>query len=316
VSEPLRLGTRGSRLARTQSEMVAGLIRTHAPGVDIELVEIRTLGDVNTSDPLGPALGQSFFTKEIEDALLAGRIDLAVHSCKDLATRMPDGLCLGAIPDREDPRDALVSRAGGLLDLPPGARVATSSMRRKAFLALARPDLSIRDQRGNVPTRVRAVDTGEQDAVVLAAAGLRRLGMDDRITETLDTATMLPAAAQGALAVQVRADDEATRELVAPLDHAATRAAVSAERACLRRLGAGCQAPVGALASLVDGTLRLEVAVIGPEGLQRLRTDGPPDRAEEVGVRAAEQLLAELTLESLAGATWAGMPPRRGVGQT
>ena len=188
--------------------MVARLLEAAHAGLEVELVEIRTSGDRIQDVPLGPELGQAFFTKEIEDALLDGRIDLAVHSCKDLATTLPDGLVLGAVPVREDPHDALVSGGATLSALPAGARVGTSSPRRKGFLAHARPDLVIQEQRGNVPTRLKAVDEGRVDAIVLAVAGLRRLGLADRITEILDPDVLLPAAAQGALALQIRADDD------------------------------------------------------------------------------------------------------------
>jgi hydroxymethylbilane synthase len=308
----IRLGTRGSRLALTQSGWVADRLRDLNPGLEVELVEIRTSGDMIQDVPLGPEHGQAFFTKEIEDALLDGRIDLAVHSCKDLATAMPEGLALGAIPERENPRDVLVSRHGGLAALPVGATVGTSSPRRKGFLAMARPDLVLKDQRGNVPTRLRAAEEGVVDAVVLAAAGLARLGLLDRATEMLAPAVMLPAAAQGALALQIRGDDTRLRKVTAPLDHLATRRAIEVERACLRRLEAGCQAPVGVLArSSADGTLSVDGAVVGPSGVVRgsraAPADGDPD---DLGAALAAELLETLGLPSLRGVGWAGPPPR------
>ena len=307
----LRLGTRGSLLALTQSRGVATLLERSHPGLTVEIVEIRTSGDRIQDVPLGPHLGQAFFTKEIEDALLDGRVDLAVHSCKDLATVLPDGLILGALPTREDPRDAWVSTGPGLHQLAAGSRVGTSSVRRQRFLAAARPDLEIVDLRGNVPTRLGAIDEGRCDAVILAVAGLRRLGLGDRITEVVDPAVMLPAAAQGALAVEVRADDAVTREVVAVLDDAATRAEVTAERACLRRLEAGCQAPVGTLGRTADGVLEFKGAVAGPDGVVRVHLSGPTAEAEALGVRAAEALLAELGVTTMRGAEWAGPLPRR-----
>jgi len=307
----LRLGTRGSRLALAQSRAMAARLEAAHPSLTVEIVEIRTSGDRIQDVPLGPELGQAFFTKEIEDALLGGGVDLAVHSCKDLATVMPDGLVLGAVPEREDPRDALVSAGGGLARLPAGATVGTSSIRRRRFLAAARPDLRIVDLRGNVPTRVAAVDEGRCDAVVLAVAGLRRLGLEGRITEVLDPDVMLPAVAQGALALQVREHDEVTRSLVQVLEDAATRAEVTAERACLRRLEAGCQAPVGALGRAREGEVALRVAVAAPRGVVATELKGAIAAAEELGVTAAEVLLAELELPSLRGAAWAGSPPRR-----
>ena len=307
----LRLGTRGSTLALTQSGFIAAALERLHPSLTVTLVEIRTSGDRIQDVPLGPELGQAFFTKEIEDALLEGRIDLAVHSCKDLSTVLPEGLVLGAIPEREDVRDALVSRLGALDQLPGGARVGTSSMRRKLFLAAARPDLEIMDLRGNVPTRIGAVDGGRLDAAVLAFAGLRRLGLGDRVAQVLDPDIVLPAAAQGALALEVRGSDEATQAMVSGLDDAATRAEVTAERACLRRLEAGCQAPVGALGRIDGGGLHFQAAVAGPDGVTRIALDGEAADAEAVGVRAAEALLRRLGVASLRGFAWAGPPPGR-----
>ena len=306
----LRLGTRASRLALAQSTMVARELEAAHPRLTVELVEIRTSGDRVQDVPLGPELGQSFFTKEIEDALLDGRIDLAVHSCKDLATALPEGLALGAFPVREDPYDALVSGGATLSALPAGARVGTSSPRRKGFLSVARPDLTIQDQRGNVPTRLQAVDDGRADAVVLAVAGLRRLGLADRITEILAPDVLLPAAAQGALALQIRADDDRAGDAVAALDDPRTRAEVTAERACLRALQAGCQAPVGALARVDGAELVLRAAVVGPGGITRARCTGPAEEAATLGRRAAAELVAQLGLTSLRDAVWAGPPPR------
>jgi len=306
----LRLGTRGSRLAIAQSTMVARLLREAHPGLEVELVEIRTSGDRIQDVPLGPELGQAFFTKEIEDALLEGRVDLAVHSCKDLATTLPEGLVLGAVPVREDPHDALVSGGPTLSALPAGARVGTSSPRRKGFLAHARPDLALQEQRGNVPTRLKAVDEGRADAVVLAVAGLRRLGLGDRITEILDPDVLLPAAAQGALALQIRAEDADAADAVAALDDPGTRAEVTAERACLRTLQAGCQAPVGALARARGAELVLRAAVVGPGGVTRARVAGKPEEAAALGARAAAELVGRLGMTSLRDAAWAGVPPR------
>ncbi len=305
----LRLGTRGSRLALVQSRAMAAALETH--GATVELVEIRTTGDRITDVPLGPAVGQSFFTKELEDALLEGQVDVAVHSCKDLATRLPAGLALGAIPVREDPRDALVSALGDLCALPAGSSVGTASVRRQRFLAEARPDLDIRDLRGNVPTRLDAVEEGRFDAVVLAAAGLRRLGLDGAITELLSTDIMLPAAAQGALALQIREDDAPMSDLVGRLDHLPTRKRVTAERACLRRLEAGCQAPVGALATFGGYGLTLEAAVALDQGVVRVHKLREANDEEALGVAVAEALLAELGLDSLAHVPWAGRPPER-----
>lgn len=306
----IRLGTRGSRLAMAQSRDVASRLEEAHPGLTVEVVEIRTSGDRIQDVPLGPELGQAFFTKEIEDALLEDRIDLAVHSCKDLATALPEGLTLGAIPVREDPRDALVSGGATFEQLPSGASVGTSSPRRKSFLAHARPDLRILDQRGNVPTRIAAVDEGRRDAVVLAVAGLRRLGLQDRIVEAFDPDVLLPAASQGALALQTRLGDARTAEIVAVLNDAPTRAEITAERACLHTLQAGCQAPVGALARVHGDELVLQAAVATPGRIVRVRRTGLLTQADAVGVGAAADLLAELGIASLREAGWAGPPPR------
>ncbi|GMV05025.1 MAG: porphobilinogen deaminase [Gemmatimonadota bacterium] len=307
----IRLGTRGSALAMAQSGATARALQGRHPGLSVELVEISTSGDRIKDVPLGPELGQAFFTKEIQEALLEGRVDLAVHSCKDLATALPEGTTLAAIPGREDVRDALVSRGGRLADLATGARVGTSSMRRKLFLRAARPDLELVELRGNVPTRVAAVDEGRMDAAVLAMAGLKRLGLEGRVTDALDVSVMLPAAAQGALALEVRASDEETVALVSVLDDPAARAEVLAERACLRRLEAGCQAPVGALGRFRDGALGFRAAVAGPGGIVWIERTGDPGDPEALGVAAAEDLLARLGVDSLRGEAWAGLPPRR-----
>jgi hydroxymethylbilane synthase len=293
-----------------QSGMVARALEEANPGLTVELVEIRTSGDRIQDVPLRPELGQAFFTKEIEDALLDGRVDLAVHSCKDLSTTMPAGLALGAIPPREDPHDALVTAGATLAELPAGARVGTSSPRRQNFLRHARPDLVIEEQRGNVPTRLAAV--GEKDAVILAVSGLKRLGLQDRIVEIIDPSVLLPAAAQGALALQVRADDYATAQVVAKLDDAASRAEVTAERACLHALEAGCQAPVGALARVDGDALVLDAAIATHERVVRTKQSGTVADPEAVGAAAAAALLAELGLDTLRGADWAGPPPRKG----
>ena len=307
----LRVGTRGSQLALAQTGAVVDAIRARSHDVRVEVVEITTTGDRIVDVPLGPAIGSSFFTKEIEQALLDGRIDLAVHSCKDLATTLPDGLAIAAVPERASPWDVLVSRsASSLAALAAGARVGTSSPRRKAFIERARPDLVVVDQRGNVPTRVRAVDEEALDGAVLAAAGLERLGLSARIVETFGADTMLPAAGQGALAIQTRAGDGHASGLARLVDDAGAHAEVDAERACLRRLGAGCQAPVGALARREARALVLEAAVHAPEGLVRVRATGLVGDAESVGEEAAAELLGRLGLASLRDAEWAGVAPR------
>ncbi|MBZ0101824.1 MAG: hydroxymethylbilane synthase, partial [Thermoanaerobaculia bacterium] len=251
---PLRLGTRGSDLALWQSRHVAARIAALPGAPEVELVVIRTAGDNIADVPLSQVAGKAFFTREIEEALLSGEVDLAVHSLKDLATEMPSGLAIGAVLERQDPRDVLLAAAPVTLDtLPAGARVGTSSLRRKALLARARPDLVAVELRGNVPTRIRRLLEGRYDAIVLAAAGVNRLGLTAEVREHLDPERFLPAVAQGAMAVQLRSADSETTRWVASLDDGPTRASTAAERALLGRLEGGCQIPVGAFAEVAGG---------------------------------------------------------------
>ncbi|PWJ53262.1 hydroxymethylbilane synthase [Quadrisphaera granulorum] len=290
----LRLGTRRSALARTQSEHVAQALRERT-GRAVELVEVTTEGDVSRA-PLSSLGGTGVFATALRDALLAGRVDLAVHSLKDLPTAPADGLVVAAVPPREDPRDVLVASGGRSLDgLPAGARVGTGSPRRAAQLRALRPDLEVVDVRGNVDTRLRFVADGQLDAVVLARAGLLRLGRADEATDVLDTDRLLPAPGQGALAVECRSDDADVRAVCALLDDASSRAATIAERALLAALEAGCAAPVGALAVTdADGELRLTGLVAALDGSATVvRTgSGPREQAADLGRRVAEQLLA------------------------
>ena len=287
----LRLGTRASALARWQAEWVAGQLQQR--GIDVELVLIATQGDVQ-SGPIGTIGVQGVFTKEIQRALLDHRIDLAVHSLKDLPTDPIDGLALAAVPPRERAGDALVSnRVTEFSALGPRARVGTGSMRRRAQLLHVRPDLEVLTIRGNVDTRLRQLDEGRYDAIILAEAGLTRLGLTDRITQVLPKEWMLPAIGQGALGLETRADDQQTRALVALLDEPATHAAVDAERALLAALHGGCLAPVGAWGRVVDEQLLLDAAVLDQQGRQRLETHvaGPPQQAASLGQQAARHLL-------------------------
>ena len=266
-------------------------------GASVELVPISTHGDADRASPI-EALGTAgVFTKELQRALLDGRIDLAVHSLKDLPTDAAAGLILAAVPPRETTRDALIARGGlRLAELPSGATVGTGSLRRRAQLLHQRPDLSPCDVRGNVETRIRKLDEGEYDAIMLAEAGLVRLGLADRITEVLPPEVMLPAVGQGALGIEARADDAATCAAVALLDDAATHAAVLAERTLLAELRGGCLAPIAAWGRTAgDGRLRLQAAVIGIDGRQRLAVDlvDALSAASELGRRAAGQLLAQ-----------------------
>jgi len=304
TSPILKLGTRGSALALAQATTVAGLLRARHPGLVVHVVTMTTRGDVRRDVPLAALGGRGVFTAEIEHALRAGEVDLAVHSCKDLPSELAADMRLGALLPREDVRDVLVSRDGrGLRALAPGARVGTSSPRRAFQLRAARPDLEILDVRGNVDTRLRKVERGDYDAIVLAAAGLRRLGLADRIVEWLDVGDVLPAVGQGAIAVEVRADDARTLSLVAAMDDAPTRVAVTAERAFLARLGAGCMAPTGAHGTLHDGVLVIDAFVGSADGtMVRGWVRGDATDAAALGRTLAERLLADGAAELLAAA--------------
>jgi len=291
----LVLATRGSALALAQAEMVAGALRAAHRGLAVELRTIQTKGDRVLDRALSAIGDKGLFVKEIEEALLAGEADFAVHSCKDLPSVQPDGLVLAAFPRRADARDALVSRHGWrLAELPRGARVGTSSLRRASQLRWLRHDLEVVDLRGNVDTRLRKARSEGYDAIVLAAAGLERLGLAGEITELFDARTLVPMVAQGALALECRAGDPATAGLLAALDHAPTSLAVRAERALLRRLEGGCQVPIGAYAA-VDGTALDMVGFIGtPDGSLVVRDElrAGVDEPELAGQALAEALLA------------------------
>ena len=306
----LRIGTRGSALALWQANHVESLIRAQPGAPLVELVKIRTEGDVRTDVPLWQVGGRAFFTKEIDRALLGGEVDLAVHSLKDLSTVLETGIDLVATLKREDPRDALLSRTGQRLEeLPRGARVGTSSLRRRAFLARARPDVELLELRGNVPTRIERLMAGDYDAIILAAAGLRRLGLERHITELLSQEVFPPAVSQGAIGVCMRTGDAQTGRWLTPLDDRASRLATTAERTLLRTIEGGCQVPLGAIGSLVAGAgagagagaagevLRLRAAVCALDGSAMLSAQGeiPADAANAatLGRRLAEDLLAQ-----------------------
>jgi hydroxymethylbilane synthase len=312
--ESLRLGTRGSKLARWQAEWVARELRKR--GCAVELIEIATHGDVDRASSIEEIGTRGVFTKEIQRALLAGDVDLAVHSLKDLPTERVDGLVLAAVPARESAADVVMATPGSREQtagsqtnltaigtphsvlknlLATGARVGTGSLRRQAQLRHLRPDLKISEVRGNVDTRLRKLDEEQFDAIVLAEAGLIRLGLAGRITQTLPFDVMLPAVGQGALAIECRADEAKTRAIVAALEDWQTRAAVTAERALLEHLRGGCMAPIGAHGSIHDGTLRLSAVVLSADGSKRLAANdsGAPDDAETLGKRVADTLLAQ-----------------------
>jgi hydroxymethylbilane synthase len=295
----IRLGTRGGDLALWQAREVARLIAASHPGIALDILVIRTTGDAVPSVPIAALGGTGVFTREIEEALNDGRIDLAVHSLKDLPVRLAAGLTLAAIPERADPRDALVAPAGTrLAGLPSGARVGTSAWRRRAQLLARRPDLRTLDLRGNVPTRLAKLDRGEYDAIILACAGLQRLGLVGRVAEVLEPDIVMPAPGQGALAVEARADDAGVIALLQPLEHRPTRLSTAAERACLARLEGGCQAPVGALATWAGDMMSVAATVASLNGdrVVRGRIDTAvrtESEAEAAGVRVAERLLQE-----------------------
>jgi len=292
----LVIGSRGSQLALWQAKWIAARLAERGQETRIEI--IKTTGDKITDVPLAKVGTKGLFTKEIEEALLEGRIDLAVHSLKDLPTEVPDGLTIAAIPEREDSRDALVGVA--LKNLPAGAKIGTSSLRRAAQLRVIRKDLRIESVRGNLDTRVRKLDEGQYEAIVLASAGLTRLGWAHRIAEILSPEVMCPAVGQGALAVETRMDGYA-RDICSALDHSATRTAVTAERAVLASLGGGCQVPIGAHAQVSSGMVRLTGVVISPDGEQVVRKSDQSTvaDAENLGRRVGAALLADGAREIL-----------------
>jgi len=286
------IGTRGSQLALAQTRWVVERLKEQWPETEFTIRTITTSGD-RGADPRE----RGIFVKELESALAEGAVDIAVHSLKDLPTKTPAGLKVASIPRRVDPRDAFVGRNAvrRLADLPRGARVGTSSVRRKAQLLAHRPDLEVLPLRGNVDTRLKRLGAGDFDAIVIAAAGLLRLDLRNRIDEFLDPEVMLPAPGQGALALEVRLGDDLAEELAYSLNHRETQARVTAERSFLARLGAGCLAPVGALAYLEEGELRLEGLVAAPDGSEFIRGEiaGPPEEAAELGEELAADILEQ-----------------------
>ena len=295
MARPLVIGSRGSKLALWQAEQARERLQLLNPGIEINILIIKTTGDVK-SDPLSVIGGKGVFTKELEDALLDGRIDIAVHSLKDLPTILPEALSISAICEREDARDALVLPAGlwgSLATLREGAVVGTSSQRRLAQLKALRRDVTVRDLRGNVDTRIRKLDEGQYDAVILASAGLLRLGLKDRISARIPIAEMLPAVGQGAIAIETRSDDEFTVQTTSRLDHRETRVACLAERAFLRGLGGGCQLPIAAHATIDRDVLTLDGLVAKPDGSEIWRDSlsGTLDSAEQLGSTLATTLI-------------------------
>ncbi|EAX47047.1 porphobilinogen deaminase [Thermosinus carboxydivorans Nor1] len=304
MKNKLVIGTRGSKLALWQANYIAHRLCQYHPGLEVTIKHIVTTGDKILDVPLAKIGGKGVFTKEIELAMLRGEIDLAVHSLKDMPTELPPGLTLAAITEREEPFDALISPKYGTLDkLPHGAKVGTSSLRRRAQLLNCRPDLTVCDLRGNVDTRLRKLETEELDAIVLAQAGLKRLGWDDRITQQLPPDICLPAVGQGALALETRSDDSEVLALVAFLHDEDTAAAVTAERSFLNELEGGCQVPIGVYGRVENGELVLDAAILSLDGAAALkdRICGAPAAAEDLGRKLAQHMYVTGGREILAG---------------
>jgi len=286
----LRIGSRGSQLALWQANYIAAQLRERGHEVDVEI--IHTTGDKIIDVALAKVGAKGMFTKEIEEALASGKVDLAVHSLKDLPTEISAEFEIAAVPAREDPRDALCStRYSSIEDLPRSARVGTSSLRREAQLKALRPDVVVHPLRGNVDTRLRKLESGEYDAIILASAGLRRLGRTELVRQIIAVERMCPAAGQGALGIEIRAGDDALRHALGFLDDQASRAETDCERALLRKLGGGCQVPIGANAKWGDGELQLEAVVASPDGSMLLRESGSGRDPSRLGETVGEKLL-------------------------
>ena len=295
TSKTIKIGTRGSKLALWQANWVKSALNAGNTSIAVELVPIKTRGDKIIDVPLAKVGGKGLFVKEIEDALLNGRIDLAVHSMKDMPSEIPDGLCVGAIPEREIPQDVLISKKGLLLhDLMPGARIGTSSLRRSAQLLHVRPDLVILPLRGNIDTRLKKLETENLDAIILAAAGVKRLGLENRITEYMDENVMLPAVGQGALCIEIRQNDPEIEPIITSLNHQETWTVVMGERAFLNRLEGGCQVPIAAHGKIEKNTFTLCGLVASVDGTNIIKEtlSGPEDSSESIGVKLADRLLS------------------------
>ena len=293
--ETIRIATRKSPLAMWQAEYVRDRLLEAHPGLQVELLGMSTQGDKILDSPLAKIGGKGLFVKELEVSMLEGESDIAVHSMKDVPVAFPEGLHLAVICEREDPRDAFVSnRFATLTDLPQGARVGTSSLRRQCQIRALRPDLTILDLRGNVNSRLRKLDEDEYDAIILAAAGLIRLGFHDRITQLIDTDTSLPAIGQGAVGIECRSDDARINALLAPLNHRPTQIRVLAERAMNNRLEGGCQVPIGGHATLNGDAIHLRGLVGEPDGSKIIsgEVSGPASDAEALGIKLADDLLS------------------------
>jgi hydroxymethylbilane synthase len=296
LRKEIRIGTRASALALWQAEWVKSELEKKFPGLKVSLTKIKTTGDKILDVPLAKVGGKGLFVKEIEEAMLANEIDIAVHSMKDVPTFFPDGLHLSCITKREDPRDALLSRNKvKFQDLPKGANVGTSSLRRQAQLMNVRPDFVIHQLRGNVDTRLRKLKEGQYDAIILAAAGVKRLGLAENVTEYIDPQISLPAIGQGALGIECRVDDRELNDMISFFNHNDSRVCVTGERALLRRLEGGCQVPIACYGQMKNGNLHLTGLVGSVDGKRIVKDviEGPADKAEKMGVALAEKLLSQ-----------------------
>ncbi len=302
VKDLLVIGTRGSKLALKQTEIVKNFLENYWQGLEIKVEIIKTTGDKMTDVPLAKIGGKGLFVKEIEEALLEGKIDLAVHSMKDVPSEIPEGLKIAATPRREDPRDVFVSmKARSLQELPEGSVIGTSSLRRASQIRNRHPELQVQMLRGNVDTRLRKLQEGLYDAIILAAAGIHRMGLQSFITSYMDPLDFLPAIGQGVLAIEIREDDKNTMELIRPFHDEETFKAVMAERAFLRRLGGGCQIPIGGHAFIRDGSLWMVGMVASIDGKVVIKRErkGSPEEAEKLGTELAEIILEEGGMEIL-----------------
>jgi len=291
----LRIGTRASQLALWQANWVKSELEKRYPGMEVSLTKIKTIGDKILDVPLAQVGGKGLFVKEIEEAMLRGEIDIAVHSMKDVPTEFPEGLGLHCITEREDPRDAVISRNVTFSQLPQGARIGTSALRRQAQLLKVRPDLQMVIIRGNVETRIRKLEDDNLDAVILAAAGLKRLGFTEKVGEYLDTDLSIPAIGQGALGIECRLDDAVITETIDFFNHPDTSYAVRAERALLKRCEGGCQVPIAAHGTVSGGVLRLVGFIAAVDGQRSVRGEvsGPVAECEKLGIQLADRLLGE-----------------------
>ncbi|MDF2500361.1 MAG: Porphobilinogen deaminase [Anaerosporomusa subterranea] len=295
ITNQLVIGARGSKLSLWQANHIADLLRAAHPQLEVSIKTFVTKGDKFLDAPLAKIGGKGLFTKEIETAMLLGEVDLAVHSLKDMPAELPPGLMIAAVTKRHDPNDAFISNTYASLEcLPQGAKLGTSSLRRKAQILSKRTDLNIEDLRGNVDTRLRKLDNGEYDAIVLAVAGLKRLGLGGRITQVLPREICLPAVGQGALAIETRSDDATIQDLVACLEDNATRQAITAERAYLQVLEGGCQIPVGVFGQIVGGELKLQAVILSLDGTKKISDViyGNCDDAAVLGRELADRMLA------------------------